>query len=803
MDLGESEPGRKTTVGLCCSRNSQFLRPQSHTWFYRQPKIRSQVRHGTIDGKLKRNRFRFVRIAPELAGDPLGVEQRALHISSLLKSLEESAVASGRAISPVQCAHQNRLAQVRLGLASSLFTAISYKHGPTASHCMRVALGASSWTLSMEELTDEQRDCIEVAALLHDIGKIGVPDTVLIKPGKLSEDEVVVMDHHREMGLSILKSCCASQEVLEIVQYANARFDGLGSTLPKKGADLPLGARIVSIVDAFDAMTTDHVYRPAFSRERALAELHQYAGTQFDPELVRGFEAFQTANHATLDSHVAQRWLESLAVEQSNLYWRLGAHGDAGRQSHYVDALFGRKLLDNMHDGVIFVDSQLRVFLWNRGAEQLTGVSGTAVFQRLWCPMLVHLRDAEGNVIRDEDCPIARAIASKTPSRQRMHIVSRDGVELPIELHTVPVVSRDGVAHGATLLLHDASSEHSLEERCQSLSDQASRDPLTQVANRAEFDRLHEKYIEAHLEMNRPYSLVICDIDRFKQVNDVYGHQAGDDAIKTFANLLSSHCHSGDQVARYGGEEFVLMCLDSPNARAFQRAEEIRRELSSLPLSTIGGKSITASFGVTELQPGDTAETMLRRADRALLQAKDNGRNLVIQLGAGMGPVEPKRRWWPFVAAQPSRLVESWLITAVPLEIAVEKLRGFVADHDATITSIGDDFVNLTIEDKESGLIRRLSDRPISLDLELNFSEVHQENSESRRLNSDFAKTCIHLVIGLKRPRDRRRDEAVTRARQLHSSLRSYLMAHETTEGTGTMLGKAKSILAPWRRSKR
>jgi hypothetical protein len=194
---------------------------------------------------------------------------------------------------------------------------------------------------------------------------------------------------------------------------------------------------------------------------------------------------------------------------------------------------------------------------------------------------------------------------------------------------------------------------------------------------------------------------------------------------------------------------------------------------------------------------------MLRRADRALLQAKDNGRNLVVQLGAGMGPAEPKRRWWPFVAAPPSRLVESWLITAVPLEIAVEKLRGFVADHDAVITSIGDDFVNLTIEYRESGLLRRLSDRPLALVLELKFSEMQQQSSDTVRLATEYAQTCIHLVIGLKRQRERRRDEAVVRSRQILASLKSYLMAHETSEGGGTMLGKAKSILTPWRRSKR
>ncbi|MEX0937232.1 MAG: diguanylate cyclase [Pirellulales bacterium] len=735
--------------------------------------------------------------------ESLGIEQRALQISALLRTLDESAAESGKSLTPTNKAHQNRLVQVRLGLASSLFTALSCKHAPTAAHCLRVALGSSSWTMAME-LDEDLRDCIEVAALLHDIGKIGVPDRILLKPGKLTPDEAAVIDRHRSMGLEILGSCCASEEVLQIVKYANARYDGERSDYPLQGDDIPLGARIVAIVDAFDAMTTDHVYRPAFSRERALAELLQCAGTQFDPDLVRRFARFHNDSQYPLDAKVAQQWLQSLATDQSNVHWRLGTPSAASGAPASADALFGRKLLDNMHDGVVFVDSQMRIFLWNRGAEQLTGVASGAVFQRLWCPTLLRLRDEDGNILRDDQCPVAQSMATGMAARQRLHIVGRDGEETPIDLHIVPVTSSDGVTHGATVMLHDASSEQTLEEHCQNLHEQVSKDPLTQVANRAEFDRMHDYFVEAHLQLNRPYSLVICDIDHFKQVNDTFGHQAGDDAIISFAALLKSHCRAGDQVARYGGEEFVVMCSDCTNATAYQRAEELRRDLATLPQPMLGGRSITASFGVTELQPGDTTETMLRRADRALLQAKDRGRNMVVQLGSGMGPVERKWRWWPFVSTPPSKLVESHLVTAVPLEIAVEKLRGFVSDHDATITSIGDDFISLSIERAENRARRRRNDRPIPMVMELKFSEVQVQHKHATRLLTNYAETKIHLVIGLKRDRERRREVTVKRARQMLASFKSYLMAHEDLpERELTMLSRAKSVLTPWRRRKK
>ena len=171
-------------------------------------------------------------------------------------------------------------------------------------------------------------------------------------------------------------------------------------------------------------------------------------------------------------------------------------------------------------------------------------------------------------------------------------------------------------------MFHDASSETSLEQRCQSLHEKATKDPLTQVANRAEFDRVHAMFVAAHQQQQVPCSLMMCDLDRFKLVNDTFGHQAGDDAIQCLASLLKSSCRPGDLVARYGGEEFVLLCADCDNASAARRAEQIRKALSQIAQPKLDGRPVTVSFGVTEIQPGDTPETMLRRADRALLMAK-------------------------------------------------------------------------------------------------------------------------------------------------------------------------------------
>lgn len=681
--------------------------------------------------------------------------------------------------------YENRLAEVRLGLASSLFLSLRAKHGPTAAHCLRVALGCSAWSFALE-MEGQHRDELEVAALLHDIGKIGVPDAILLKPGKLQADEAAIMGRHRVAGLDILRTCCTSPAILEMVRHAPAWFDGSRQEFPAAGSHLPLGARILAIVDAYDSMTTDQVYRRALSRERALGELYSGAGTQFDPDLVKIFGLLQDSPQ--LQDKVSQRWLRDLDPRASQRLWQWNNTALSPAAESSVQGLFQHKLLDNMHDAVVFVDRTLRITLWNRGAERLTGIAAGSVDDRLWVPSLVQLCDPRGDEIHDADCPVSYALQSGVQSLRRFSLRGRSGRPVQVDLHVVPVVDKDGITHGATVVLHDASPEASLEQRCQSLHEKATKDPLTQVANRAEFDRTHEMFVAAHLERRLPCSLVICDIDHFKRINDTFGHPAGDEALKSFASMLKGFCRPGDLVARYGGEEFVILCADCNNATAADRAEEIRRAISELPQSVLGGQCITASFGVTEVQNGDTPATMLRRADRALLEAKQRGRNLVVQLGSGISDAEEpmQRRWWfQRRGGNPDTIMDKWLVTPVPLQVAIEKLRGFVVDHFAEITSVDGETIFLKMECQKFGRLRRNSDRAVPFLVELRFSEDGDAKSDKPPAEGaprgKSLRTHVHVLIRPKRDRDRRRQDAQERARLVMASIKAYLMASEET----------------------
>jgi diguanylate cyclase (GGDEF)-like protein/PAS domain S-box-containing protein len=719
------------------------------------------------------------------------VPHPATKISEILGTLDEVANLDSTHQAKSIASHQSHLAERRLGIASSLFVALRAKHSPTASHCLRVALGSSSWAQRLK-LSEEDREELEIAALLHDVGKIGVPDYVISKPSTLDGEELLAMETGRAHTRNILLAMGTSSSILDIIHYASAWYDGSRHGYDRAGDSLPLGSRIISIVDAFDAMTTDHVYRRAFSRERAVAELFACASSQFDPALVTDFARLLSQDLVGLSSSVARRWLQHLQPESASSRWKPGTVSE--NATIPLEKLFHQRLLDNMQDAVVFVDQGLNILLWNHAAERLTGIVSSSVVHQRWMPSLVQMADHNGNPIADGECPLSQAATSNVQTFRRLTVMGRSGQPISVDAQLVPIVYRNGVNQGAALLLRDASRQVTLEERVESLHQQATRDPLTQVANRAEFDRVHEQLVQQHIASRAPCALIICDIDHFKRVNDTYGHQAGDEALQSFARALQANCRPTDMVARYGGEEFAILCPDCDNKSATERAESMRRALANIRQPALNGSCMTASFGVTELQGGDTPETMFRRADRALYQAKDAGRNCVVQLGSGLEPERSPSRWRWFSWFNDTcrvQVVSRELVTAVPLKVAAEKLRGFVADQQAEIQLIDENRVVLRIDATKVPMTRRAGDRPVPFEMELSFEE--------RTFTMDGAKstttlrTLIRVTIRPRRQRDRRRRDVVERARQLLRSLKAYFVAQDLAEMKG-MFGEATGV---------
>ncbi len=164
------------------------------------------------------------------------------HLGSRLEDLSSGATAPAVPAPVVSPQIDNQLVQVRLGVASSLYVALRAKHAATASHSLRMAMTGSAWATAMD-LAGPQRDALEVAALLHDVGVIGLPDKILLKPGPLDDDELrIVEDARRNLGVEILRVACAEPAILQIVENVGAWYDGFRGGFSCTGTQIPFGA---------------------------------------------------------------------------------------------------------------------------------------------------------------------------------------------------------------------------------------------------------------------------------------------------------------------------------------------------------------------------------------------------------------------------------------------------------------------------------------------------------------------------------------------------------------------------------
>jgi HD-GYP domain-containing protein (c-di-GMP phosphodiesterase class II) len=175
------------------------------------------------------------------------------------------------------------------GTVSALSQAIDAKDGFTRGHADRVSRIAGAIAREMR-LSEKVIEDIELAGLLHDIGKIGVEDRILMKPMRLDADEQELMRRHPIYGASILEPSAALRPLVQMVLHHHENYDGSGYPEGLKGTDIPLGSRIIIVADAYEAMTSDRIYRKAIGHEKAMEQLNKYKSIQFDAAIVRTLE---------------------------------------------------------------------------------------------------------------------------------------------------------------------------------------------------------------------------------------------------------------------------------------------------------------------------------------------------------------------------------------------------------------------------------------------------------------------------------------------------------------------------------
>ncbi len=290
---------------------------------------------------------------------------------------------------------------------------------------------------------------------------------------------------------------------------------------------------------------------------------------------------------------------------------------------------FYKRLLDQLHDAVYFVDNDRTILYWNEAAERLTGFSRDEVVGRRCFDGLLDHSDRFGTCLCHRDCPLAQAMRLDRPAQERLFLRHKDGRRISVDVRIMPVRKDDGAIIGGVEIFCDATPSVVVESAFRQVREAADRDPLTGLANRRYLDRMLTHYLDKIGPSRQPFSIIMADLDHFKEINDTWGHMIGDQALVQFAAVLQNQCRPVDLVARFGGEEFVVLLPGLALETAVPIARRLRKRAVTATPESLGERKLTASFGVTEATFGESASQILIRADTALYRAKSLGRDRV------------------------------------------------------------------------------------------------------------------------------------------------------------------------------
>jgi diguanylate cyclase (GGDEF)-like protein/PAS domain S-box-containing protein len=262
------------------------------------------------------------------------------------------------------------------------------------------------------------------------------------------------------------------------------------------------------------------------------------------------------------------------------------------------DKDFYKDIIDNLYDGIYFVDRDRTITYWNKGAERITGYSATQAIGRGCRDNLLNHVTANGVELCTQNCPLA-------------------------------AVMEDGAEREAEVFLHHADGHP--RRRLREMRRVAMTDPLTGIGNRRHLEGRLKAAIAVIQNGPSVAGLLFMDVDHFKQVNDSYGHTTGDDVLRMVANTLQYALRATDTLGRWGGEEFVAILYEVQSRdNLLAIAEKVRALVEFSRLDIVGhGLSVTISIGGTLLLPGDTSDLLIQRADELMYRSKQAGRNRV------------------------------------------------------------------------------------------------------------------------------------------------------------------------------
>lgn len=290
---------------------------------------------------------------------------------------------------------------------------------------------------------------------------------------------------------------------------------------------------------------------------------------------------------------------------------------------------FYRKVLENLYDGVYFVDKCRRITFWNKGAEAITGFSRSEVEGSLCYNNILRHVDDEGRELCTNLCPLKKTLEDGEMREAKVYLHHKNGHRVPVSIRSIAIYEGDDIV-GAVEVFFDDSEKRNMLDDMKNLESLAMKDELTGLYNRRYTETFLNSKLKESAVLGIPVGVGFIDIDKFKDFNDNYGHDTGDEVLKMVSLSMDSVTRRTDLVSRWGGEEFVAVFTGVGESRLKTICEKIRMlvEKSSLDKS---GESlrVTISIGATMAKQGDTINDIINRADGLLYESKENGRNRV------------------------------------------------------------------------------------------------------------------------------------------------------------------------------
>lgn len=552
--------------------------------------------------------------------------------------------------------HKTRLiseaSRIHLATVEALATAIDARDQVGMGHVRRTQIYAVGMG-NILGLSEDEINAIRTGALLHDIGKLAVPDHILNKPGRLTPAEMEKIKTHSLVGASILDKVGFPYPVVPTVKYHHEFWDGSGYPEGLRGNTIPLTARILSIADAYDTLRVARPYRAAVPREEACNFLRSRSGSQFDPRLVDVFFRNLRIFENEIDAQQL-KYEDDIAINVSDVV-------EMGASPNYVEQIkranrevFALYSLARDFSSALDLDEILSLFTekvsdfvpFDTSVVYLLDEAGE--FARAACVEGRNKTALTGTRVKVGDGPTGEVLQNRKPSEN--HDPSRDFTLSNIELGSdykamasVPLVADETILGAISLysstisryqdehlrlletvsrIAADAigkSIEHAVTENY------AMTDPMTGLPNARSVQLHFDKEVKRASRNDGSFQLLVLDLDGFKTVNDTHGHKVGDKMLKEIGVVIQNQLREYDFLARYGGDEFIAIVPDTDSTDVLELVRRIEDAVQNFSL--LVGESDVSRVGVsigTACYPihGESFDQVVTSADKAMYLTK-------------------------------------------------------------------------------------------------------------------------------------------------------------------------------------